>query len=103
MVKSKKAKIDKKKWYSLMKKYNRKYNTKVSKTNTMKKRCYKLLNPWHDILSQGLLKNPKKYSKNQHNIWCKIHKNAKKTHTCVREADTKNEFKLSKWDKFCQN
>jgi len=101
MVKSKKAK--KKMYSNLMKKLNKKYQTKVSKTNTMKKRCYKLLNPWLDIVSQGLLKNPKKYSKNQHNIWCKIHKNAKKTHTCVREADTKKEFKLSKWDKFCKN
>ena len=95
MVKSKKAK--KKMSNNLMKSKNKSKNT-----NTMKKKCYKLLNPWLDILSQGLLKNPKKFSKNQHNNWCKIHKNAKKTHTCVREADSKNEFKLSKWDKLCK-
>jgi len=98
MVKSKKAK---KISNSLMKHFKLNKEQKVSKTNTMKKRCYKLLNPWDDILSQGLLKNPKKFSKNQHNRWCKIHKKAKKNHTCVREADTKKEFKLSKWDKFC--
>ena len=68
-----------------MKKYNRKYQTKVSKTNTMKKRCYKLLNPWLDIVSQGLLKNPKKYSK-INIIYGVKYKNEKKTHTCVREA-----------------
>ena len=35
---------------------------KLSKTNIMKKRCYKLLNPCDDILSQWLLKKkPKKF------------------------------------------
>ena len=101
MVKSKKSK--KKLSNNLIKLLrNKSKNTKVSKTNTMKKRCYKLLNPWDDILMHGLLKNPNKFSKNQHNKWCKIHKNAKKTNTCVREADTKKEFKLSKWDKLCK-
>lgn len=95
MVKSKKAK--KKMSHNLIKSKNKSKNT-----NTMKKKCYKLSNPWHDILSQGLLENPKKFSKNQHNNWCKIHKKAKKTHTCVREADSKNESKLDKWDKLCK-
>tara|TARA_B110001469_G_C9519586_1_gene258667 strand:- start:397 stop:645 length:249 start_codon:yes stop_codon:yes gene_type:complete len=70
------------------------------KTKT-KNKCYKLKNPWYDILINDILKKNNTISKSQKKKWCNEHKKLKKTYNCLNEYNSKKEFKLSKWDKIC--
>ena len=80
-----------------------KYNKSKSKnkTKSKKKSCYKLSNPYHDVLIYNYFNNKSKVSNSDKKKLCKLIKLAKdKNKTCLQEADITtiqhdlNKFKL---------
>ena len=71
------------------------------KKNSKKNKCYKLKNPWYDILINDILKKNNTISKSQKKKWCNEHKKLKNIYNCLIEVNSKKEFKLSKWNKIC--
>lgn len=89
---------------------NRKKSIKNPRNNntaaTPKKSCYRIKNPWHDVVAGDLAKfslfRKENISNSQKKKWCKNVKKMKKDgYQCVKAVDSNNKWNITSWDGEC--
>lgn len=91
---------------------NRKKSIKKPRNNNNntaaapKKSCYRIKNPWHDVVAGDLAKfslfRKENISNSQKKKWCKnVKKMKKEGYQCVKAADSNNKWNITSWDGEC--